>query len=244
MDQRVHRSVSAVLWVLGAAGKGGQRGVALCCLGKCSCLSHQKGKQGSLARCEITCTAWFCSAVFCEERMCLQGGFSVNGVAEGFALLRWLGCGAAGGGDTGCSSGCHAASWRCETFSGGLSCCNQCGLSGNEWLQRSFEVKASVTVKVALGDWSSLAAAGSVFWALAVTLDVHGLAMRAADKLQKSWVDVWPLTLFNSGYFFFFFEEGRRRCREFPATTLFRSLFESVLNKGHQKLRYKATFWS
>lgn len=42
--------------------------------------------------------------------------------------------------------------------------------------------------------------------------------------------------------FFFLFEEGWRINPEFPAKMLFRSVFESVLNRRLQKLRYKATF--
>lgn len=174
------------------------------CLGQCSCLSHRKGKQTCLVWCEITCTAQFCSAVFvCAgvRNKCVCGvAFSVNGVIRVCALAL------VGGEDTRCPSGCHCL---LMLLGEGLAPSNQLRISGNEWLHRRPKVKASVTVKVTPGDRSRPAAVGSVFWALAVTLDVHGWTVRAADNLQKSWVDAWPLTLFNSGFFFSFLRRDR-----------------------------------
>lgn len=82
MDPSVCGSVSVVLSVLGCWVLLLEEvsAVLLCArLGKCSCLSHWKGEQNNLAWCEMTCTTWFCSAVFCvrlcEEQVCLQDGF-------------------------------------------------------------------------------------------------------------------------------------------------------------------------
>lgn len=169
-----------------------------------------------------------------RNRCVCRVAFSTNGVTRVCALASVR------GDDTRCVSGCHCL----------LTLLRRVGwfwpaVDKWKWMtSQKAQGKGSVTVKVAPGDWSRpTTAVGSVFCALALTLDVHGWTVRAIDKLQESWMDAWRLTLFSSG-FFFFFEEGQRRSWEFPATTLFRSLFESVLNKGHQKLRYKATFWS
>lgn len=170
-------------------------------LGQCSCLSHRKGKQTCSVWCEITCTAQFCSAVFvCAgvRNKCVCGvACSVNGVIRVCALV---------GGRT---PGVHQVVTAFRRCLEGLAPSNQLRISGNEWLHRRPKVKASVTVKVTPGDRSRPAAVGSVFWALAATLDVHGWTVRATDNLQKSWVDAWPLTLFNSGFFFSFLRRDR-----------------------------------
>lgn len=221
--------------------------VLLCTrLGKCSCLSHRKGKQNSLAWCEITCTAPFCSAVF---RMCLReaqmhfAGWLSPLMAWWRGLRSHFSCGAEV--LEGMTLGVHqvVALPSDAARPSQKGCLAITSVGKWKWFQRRFKERQVVTVKVTPGDQSSPAAVGSVFWALAVTL-VHAWAMRAPDKLQKPWVHAWPLALFNSGFIFLFFEEGQRRRQGFPATMLFTSLFESVLSEGHQKLRYKATFWS
>lgn len=71
---------------------------------------------------------------------------------------------------------------------------------------------------------------GSVFWALAVTLDVYGWTVRATDKLQKSWMDAWPLTLFNSRFFFFW--GGTETQLRVPSYNAFQILIWKCFKQG------------